>query len=270
MGSYKKWKFTIGGRLVYKHTKRKDYLYFVKNSASKSGHWMIGPVPGNNWGGIRNKICETASFPFEPYCNAGWEYHDGNLSDWQSDSTIRLTCKDTDVQRTIQDNDKTISTSTPTTSDKSATASKRLKCGFSSAPRPPLTHVRITNGSNSRQLDWPWAASLVKRRKDNSAVRFQRASSFMEPYCSGAVISKHFIMTAGHCVSGITAKEIIVVLGQNDFRKKLVLENQSTDLVQIHKVQKIFLHPAFEPPPKPFNDIAILKIKGRNIDFTNL
>ena len=67
-----------------------------------------------------------------------------------------------------------------------------------------------------------------------------------------------------------TEEEIILVLGQNDFRKKLVLENQSNDLVQIHKVEKIFLHPSFEPPPKPFNDIAILKIKGRNIDFTNL
>ena len=66
-----------------------------------------------------------------------------------------------------------------------------------------------------------------------------------------------------------TEEEIIVVLGQNDFRKKFVSENQSKDLVQIHKVQKIFLHPAFEPPPKPFNDIAILKIKRRNIDFTN-
>ena len=66
-----------------------------------------------------------------------------------------------------------------------------------------------------------------------------------------------------------TEEEVIVVLGQNDFRKKFVLENQSKDLVQIHKVQKIFLHPSFEPPPKPFNDIAILKIKGRNIDFTD-
>ena len=48
---------------------------------------------GNNWGGIRNKICDTVSFPFEPYCNTGWEYHDGNLSKWQSDTTLRIICQ---------------------------------------------------------------------------------------------------------------------------------------------------------------------------------
>ena len=59
------------------------------------------------------------------------------------------------------------------------------------------------------------------------------------------------------------------MLGQLDFRKKFVLESQSKDLVQIHKVQNIAIHPLYEPPPKPFHDIAILKIKSRNIEFTN-
>lgn len=77
-----------------------------------------------------------------------------------------------------------------------------LKCGISSAPPPTLTHVRITNGSKSEKHDWPWAVALVKTKKDNSAVRFQRETNLNAPYCSGAVISKRYILTAGHCVSG--------------------------------------------------------------------
>ena len=65
-------------------------------------------------------------------------------------------------------------------------------------------------------------------------------------------------------------EQIIVVLGQRDFREKTVIENQSKDLVQIHKVKKVFIHPFFEPPPKPFNDIALLEIKGVDIEFNDL
>ena len=41
MGIYKKRSSTISGRLVYKHTKRKDYLYFVQHSSDKTGHWIV-------------------------------------------------------------------------------------------------------------------------------------------------------------------------------------------------------------------------------------
>lgn len=41
MGFYKKRNSTVGGKIVYKHTNRKDYLYFVKGSSTKSGHWMV-------------------------------------------------------------------------------------------------------------------------------------------------------------------------------------------------------------------------------------
>ena len=61
----------------------------------------------------------------------------------------------------------------------------------------------------------------------------------------------------------------MVVLGQTDFRKKRGFKNRSKDLVQVHKVGKIFLHPLFVPPPKSMNDIALLEIKGRDIEVTN-
>ena len=61
----------------------------------------------------------------------------------------------------------------------------------------------------------------------------------------------------------------MVVLGQTDFRKKRGFKNRSKDLVQVHKVGKIHLHPLFVPPPKSINDIALLEIKGRDIEFTS-
>ena len=66
-----------------------------------------------------------------------------------------------------------------------------------------------------------------------------------------------------------TEDQITVVLGKTDFRKQSILENPSKDLVQVLQVKKIFIHPLFEPPPKPSNDIAILEIKERDIEFTN-
>ena len=66
-----------------------------------------------------------------------------------------------------------------------------------------------------------------------------------------------------------TEEQILVVLGQTDFRKKRFAKNLSNELVQVHKVRKIYLHPLFAPPPKAINDIAILEIKDRDIEFTS-
>ena len=41
MGIYKMRNSKISGKIVYKHTKRKDYLYFVKGTSAKDGHWMV-------------------------------------------------------------------------------------------------------------------------------------------------------------------------------------------------------------------------------------
>ena len=56
--------------------------------------WLkqVGPVPGNNWGGIRNKICDDVNLPDERNCGNGWEYHNGNTSVWESDTSLRIKC----------------------------------------------------------------------------------------------------------------------------------------------------------------------------------
>ena len=41
MGIYTKRRSPVDGKLFYKHTKRKDYLYFVKGNSAKDGHWMV-------------------------------------------------------------------------------------------------------------------------------------------------------------------------------------------------------------------------------------
>ena len=38
LGLYKIQRNTIGGKVVYKHSKRKEFLYYVN---IKSGHWMV-------------------------------------------------------------------------------------------------------------------------------------------------------------------------------------------------------------------------------------
>ena len=72
-----------------------------------------------------------------------------------------------------------------------------LTCGASPAPQPALTQVRITNGTLSHIKNWPWVAALFKSTNINP-----KGTRLKEPYCGGTLISKRYILTAGHCAIG--------------------------------------------------------------------
>ena len=76
-------------------------------------------------------------------------------------------------------------------------AVEALTCGASPAPQPALTQVRITNGTLTHIKNWPWVAALFKSTNMNP-----KGTRLKEPYCGGTLISKRYILTAGHCAIG--------------------------------------------------------------------
>jgi len=109
----------------------------------------------------------------------------------------------------------------------------------------PVRSSRIVRGDDTTPGAYPWAVGI----------------QFLDKlYCGGSLISKHFIITAAHCVKGINPDRIRLVLGDHDRR------HQEEDQQQ-RLIEKVFLNPHFVK--KTFNnDIALIKMKGE-VEFSD-
>jgi V8-like Glu-specific endopeptidase len=79
--------------------------------------------------------------------------------------------------------------------------------------------------------------------------------------CTAFAISPKIILTAAHCVTGLRADEIYVVLGNNPMKVAL-------DLTLWYEAEKVVSHSGYDPDAKlydikaPINDIAVIKLKN--------
>jgi len=101
--------------------------------------------------------------------------------------------------------------------------------------------TKILGGTESEPGDWPWMAALLR-----SSV----ADIFLAQYCSGALIDKNWILTAGHCVKGLSPADINVAVGVYD------LSNFSGSRIPI---KSIHLHPGYNATNLT-NDIALIEL----------
>lgn len=69
-------------------------------------------------------------------------------------------------------------------------------------------------------------------------------------YCGASLISESFILTAAHCVDGLDASEIKVLLGGHNITK---------DFTEVRRVKSIHQHEGFNIFTFD-NDIALLKL----------
>ena len=56
-------------------------------------------------------------------------------------------------------------------------------------------------------------------------------------------------------------------MGQERFERERILENLAKNIIQIHTVKKIHVHPNYQPHPNSLNDIAVLQLTTK-IKFT--
>nr|XP_039271839.1 plasma kallikrein-like [Styela clava] len=98
---------------------------------------------------------------------------------------------------------------------------------------------RIIGGYKAESNRWPWM-TLVDVEERNGVYS-----------CGGTLISREWVVTAGHCLRNSDGSNMLLTFGTNN------IKNQSPD-TQKSGVQKVILHPAYEFPK---NDLVLLQLK---------
>ena len=111
--------------------------------------------------------------------------------------------------------------------------------GALSAKRP---QTRIINGVRADKDKYPFVTALI------SADTAEGESS---PMCGASYIGGRYVLTASHCVVGMTAEDLDVIVGEYD--------TQDPSNGQRVKVAQIYMHEAYDNVTVD-NDIAVLEL----------
>uniref|UniRef100_A0A0A9WT28 Plasma kallikrein n=2 Tax=Lygus hesperus TaxID=30085 RepID=A0A0A9WT28_LYGHE len=121
-----------------------------------------------------------------------------------------------------------------------------LNCGS-----PVMTlQKRIIGGSEAYFGELPWQAHL-------------RIAGYQ---CGGVLVSKHFVLTAAHCVHRASLRDILVYLGEYDTQNTGYFDEPFPE--EIHRVVQKIVHPKFQfrmSQPDRF-DVALIRL-NRGVTF---
>jgi len=108
----------------------------------------------------------------------------------------------------------------------------------------PVRGGRIVNGNATSPGAYPWAVGI------------QFGSKL---YCGGSIITNRFVLTAAHCVKGISERRIRLILGDHDRRHDD--QDQQTLTIERVFIRQDFVKKTFN------NDIALIKL-NRDVQFS--
>jgi secreted trypsin-like serine protease len=106
---------------------------------------------------------------------------------------------------------------------------------------------RVINGNDVLHGEYPWQAQISYSGQGHT--------------CGGSLITDRWILTAGHCAKGLSADRIFIVLGEHQLSA-----NDGTE--QVYTVDKIVVHPNFNPKEPHYNDIALIRL-NRAVTFND-
>ncbi len=106
----------------------------------------------------------------------------------------------------------------------------KATCGCSSNP---ASLSRIVGGEAAGQSTWGWAVSI---------------SINGDSLCGGSILSSTWIITAAHCLSGVSASNVIVYAGSN-----------APFSGQARTAYRTYVHPSYVSKTK-VNDIALIQL----------
>ncbi|KAF7399196.1 hypothetical protein HZH68_007788 [Vespula germanica] len=128
----------------------------------------------------------------------------------------------------------------------------------------PLTKSKIIGGNKTGVFDYPWMALLA----------YSTGRSNPEFRCGGSLITKRYILTAGHCVSSLPdeLKLIGVRIGEHDLsterdcdKDENGIEVACAERYQDYDIENTYVHPGYTKT-KLQNDIALIRLNG-DADF---
>ncbi|XP_047098090.1 serine protease gd-like [Schistocerca piceifrons] len=105
--------------------------------------------------------------------------------------------------------------------------------GSISCGRPIVPVELVLNGNRTSRGEWPWIAAI-----------FTVTSIGQEFACSGSLLNRRTVITAGHCIKyrdnpALTPKDLVIYLGKYEVRR--FAEPYS----QVREVSEIYLHPDY-------------------------
>jgi secreted trypsin-like serine protease len=98
----------------------------------------------------------------------------------------------------------------------------------------------IVGGVEAREHEFPWQAS-IRRKSTNSH------------FCGGSIINQRWVITAAHCMSGESANQVSVVIGDHTRNDNSNTVRQTLDVTSIH------MNPSYNPI-RLTNDVALIKV----------
>ena len=107
--------------------------------------------------------------------------------------------------------------------------------------------VQIVNGDFANIADHPWLVALVFRAAPDA---------FVGQVCGGSLIDPFWVLTAAHCVDGVSTSALEVVSGIGNLKKAT---DQNTT-----RVAELIAHPDFILEGSPFldNDVALVRLES--------
>lgn len=119
----------------------------------------------------------------------------------------------------------------------------------------PIAIDRIYGGNKTAPFEFPWMVLIAYNTK--TGLRFR---------CGGTLINKNYVLTAAHCITGLTDTSIAGVrLGEHDITKDIDCDTQAVDdcapAVQDYTVAEIIPHPLYNTIQLQ-NDIGLIRING--------